>query len=83
MDTQTQADDVLLTTNQVRERIGRVSVMALWRWQRDERVQFPRPDATINGRNYWRASTIRSWQNTMTARPQLTLSPRNADRIAA
>jgi predicted DNA-binding transcriptional regulator AlpA len=60
--------DAMLATAQVRERCGKVSTMCLWRWQRDERVQFPPPDATINGRNYWRLSTIRAWQDRMTAR---------------
>jgi hypothetical protein len=61
-------DDGMLTTAQVRERCGRVTTMCLWRWQRDERVQFPPPDVTILGRNYWRASTVRAWQDRMIAR---------------
>jgi predicted DNA-binding transcriptional regulator AlpA len=65
----THQEDVLLTTAQVRQMVGQVSVMCLWRWQRDERVQFPAPDASINSRNYWRSSTIKAWQDRMTAQP--------------
>jgi hypothetical protein len=52
-------DDTLLTATQARARVGGVSAMCVWRWQRDPRVQFPQPDVVINGRNYWFAGTIR------------------------
>jgi hypothetical protein len=64
---QSQLNDPLLTTNQVRALAGSVSTMCLWRWQRDDGVRFPPPDAQINGRNYWRGSTIKSWQDRMAA----------------
>jgi predicted DNA-binding transcriptional regulator AlpA len=54
-------DDSLLTSNQTRARIGGVSHMCIWRWIRDERVQFPQP-IQINRRNYWRLGDLRRWQ---------------------
>jgi hypothetical protein len=66
------SDEVLLTSAQVRKLVGNVSIMCLWRWQRDERVQFPMPDASINSRNYWRSTTIRAWQDRMTTQPPAT-----------
>lgn len=57
--TQLIDDDTLLTSAQVRARVGGVSNMCIWRWTRDERVQFPAPDVVINSRKYWYAATIR------------------------
>ena len=54
-------DDTLLTSNQTRARVGNVSHMCIWRWVRDERVQFPAP-VQINRRNYWRLGDLRRWQ---------------------
>lgn len=51
-------DDVLVTSRQVRARIGGVTAMCVWRWTRDGK--FPAP-MRINGRNYWRASVVRAW----------------------
>ena len=60
---QTAADnETLLTTAQVRARLGRVSTMSLWRWARDPRVAFPAPDVVLNHRNYWRLGTLRRWE---------------------
>jgi hypothetical protein len=54
-------DETLLTSAQVRARVGNVSTMCIWRWTRDERVQFPAPDVVINKRKYWYAGTIRQF----------------------
>jgi len=54
-------DDILLTSAQVRARVGGVSNMCIWRWMRDERVQFPHP-VKMNQRNYWRLGDLRRWQ---------------------
>jgi predicted DNA-binding transcriptional regulator AlpA len=54
-------DDTLLTSIQTRARVGNVSDMCIWRWMRDERVQFPKP-IQINRRNYWRLGDLRRWQ---------------------
>lgn len=53
-------DETLLTSNQTRDLVGGVSHMCLWRWQRDERVNFPHP-IQINRRNYWRIGDVRRW----------------------
>jgi len=60
-------DDTLLTSAQVRARVGGVSTMCIWRWMRDPRVQFPLP-VKINSRNYWRLGALRQWQAEQTAR---------------
>lgn len=60
-------DDALLTAAQTRARIGGVSAMCIWRWMRDERVQFPAP-IKINNRNYWRLGDLRRWQATQAAK---------------
>jgi predicted DNA-binding transcriptional regulator AlpA len=54
-------DDTLLTSAQVRARVGDRSNMCIWRWMRDPRVQFPRP-VKMNSRNYWRLGDLRQWQ---------------------
>jgi hypothetical protein len=55
-------DQAMLNSTQVRALVGGVTTMAIWRWQRDPRVQFPLPDVVINHRNYWYAGSIRRWQ---------------------
>jgi predicted DNA-binding transcriptional regulator AlpA len=64
-------DDALLNSVQVRQLVGGVSDMAIWRWQRDERVRFPAPDVVINGRRYWYRATIRRWQAERATTPVL------------
>jgi predicted DNA-binding transcriptional regulator AlpA len=54
-------DEALLTSAQVRARVGGVSAMCIWRWQRDPKVQFPAP-LKMNSRNYWRLGDLRRWQ---------------------
>ena len=54
-------EDTLLTSKQVRARVGNVSDMCIWRWMRDDRVQFPKP-MQMNRRNYWRLGDLRRWQ---------------------
>jgi predicted DNA-binding transcriptional regulator AlpA len=54
-------DDTLLTSAQMRARVGGVSTMCIWRWMRDPRVQFPHP-VKLNSRNYWRLGDLRQWQ---------------------
>ena len=53
-----EVDESLVTSKQVRARIGGVSAMCVWRWTRDGK--FPKP-VRINGRNYWRSGVIRAW----------------------
>lgn len=40
-----------LTEKQLRARYGNVSPMTIWRWERDEQLEFPKP-IYINGRKY-------------------------------
>jgi predicted DNA-binding transcriptional regulator AlpA len=42
----------LLNSRQVKERYGNVSDQTIWRWLRDERLGFPKPEQ-IRRRNYW------------------------------
>jgi hypothetical protein len=55
-------DERWLNANQVKAAVGCVSSMCIWRWTNDPRVQFPKPDAVLNGRRYWKVGTIRRWQ---------------------
>jgi hypothetical protein len=74
--------DPLLDSNKARQAAGAGTAMTLWRWQRDPRVQFPRPDLVINNRNYWHASTIRAWRERMAARPNTKAEAPAVTRIA-
>jgi hypothetical protein len=69
------SDDSLLNSAQVRALAGNISVMCLWRWQRDPRVQFPPPDIIITKRNYWRAGTIKGWLGRMQAASRTPAAP--------
>jgi predicted DNA-binding transcriptional regulator AlpA len=59
-------EDVYLTAAQVRSRYGGMSDMCLWRWLRDERLNFPRP-LIINGRRYWRLRELIAWERARAA----------------
>jgi predicted DNA-binding transcriptional regulator AlpA len=52
-----QADDKYVTSRQVRDELGGVSDMTLWRWENDPELGFPKP-IRINRRRYWRAAEI-------------------------
>ena len=67
--TQILDEDTLLTSKQVRARVGSVSDMCIWRWMRDDRVQFPKP-MQMNRRNYWRLGDLRRWQAEQAERAQ-------------
>jgi len=41
-----------LSAAQVRRRYGDISDTSLWRWSRDEKLNFPKP-VYINGRRFW------------------------------
>ena len=78
--------DAMLNGKQACAASGAGTTMTLWRWQHDPRVQFPAPDATINNRNYWRASTIRAWQIRMSEQVTKARPPagaRTAEQHAA
>ena len=50
----------LQTAKQVRERLGNISDMGLWRWLKDPELGFPRP-IVINNFRYWDESEIDAW----------------------
>jgi len=53
----------LIPARVVRETLGNISDMTMWRWLHDENyrhLNFPKP-ITIATRRYWRQSDIDSW----------------------
>jgi predicted DNA-binding transcriptional regulator AlpA len=50
----------LITSRQLRDRIGGVSAMAIWRWSNDPELCFPKP-IVINNLRYWREEEIEAW----------------------
>ncbi|KGJ15125.1 helix-turn-helix transcriptional regulator [Paracoccus sanguinis] len=50
----------LMTASEVMAKFA-VSKMSLWRWQRDEKLGFPKP-IRIRNRNYYRESEIARFQ---------------------
>jgi predicted DNA-binding transcriptional regulator AlpA len=58
-----EAATVYLTAAQVRGRYGNVSEMTLWRWLRDEKLNFPRP-YRVNKRRLWKAGELTAWERT-------------------
>lgn len=59
------ADTVYLNAAQVRTRYGGMSDMALWRWLRDETLDFPKP-LIINNRRFWLAAALSDWERKRT-----------------
>jgi predicted DNA-binding transcriptional regulator AlpA len=49
----------LISSARVRELLGGIAPMSLWRWRRREPT-FPKP-VVIAKRNYWRVAAIKSW----------------------
>jgi len=52
--------NTLLTSRKVREVLGGISEMTLWRWLKAPALQFP-PPMKIRSRNYWRREDIEAW----------------------
>jgi predicted DNA-binding transcriptional regulator AlpA len=52
----------------MREYVGRVSEMTIWRWTRKH--DFPPPDIIIDKRRFWRRSTLDAWLTRMSAMPR-------------
>ncbi len=44
----------------LRKRLGDVSLMTIWRFQKDEKLGFPRP-AIIRSRRYWDADEVEAF----------------------
>jgi predicted DNA-binding transcriptional regulator AlpA len=56
-----EARQIFLTSAQVRGRYGAISAMALWRWLRDPRMDFPQP--IYFGRlRFWRVNDLEEWE---------------------
>jgi predicted DNA-binding transcriptional regulator AlpA len=53
--------DNLLTTAQLRTRLGGVSEMTIWRYERDPKLGFPKP-LRIKRRKYWRVRDIETFE---------------------
>lgn len=60
------APENLMTASEVMEKFS-VSKMSLWRWQRDEKVGFPKP-IRIRNRNYYLESDIARFQADLIAK---------------
>lgn len=54
--------DRLITSRQLREALGGISEMTVWRYERDEALGFPEP-LRIRKRKFWRAADIDQWLN--------------------
>ncbi|WP_019196488.1 helix-turn-helix transcriptional regulator [Afipia birgiae] len=50
----------LMNSKNVRERLGGLSPMTIWRYQNDEKLGFPKP-ITIRNRNFWDADEIEAF----------------------
>jgi predicted DNA-binding transcriptional regulator AlpA len=50
-----------ITRKKVLERFGGISVMTLWRWERDAKLNFPQP-TEINGRKYFDLAEVEAWE---------------------
>ena len=50
----------LITARRLRELLGDVSDMCIWRWQNDPAKAFPHP-LYIGKRRYWRETEVRAW----------------------
>lgn len=55
--------ETLLKTAEVKARLGNITDMTLWRWERDPRLNFPQP-VRINRRKYFRQSDLEAWAET-------------------
>jgi predicted DNA-binding transcriptional regulator AlpA len=53
--------DQYLPSSAVKRRYGHRSDMALWRWLRDPKLDFPKP-IVISRRRYWALSELRRWE---------------------
>jgi hypothetical protein len=61
--------DIYLTARQIRERYGKVSDMAIWRWLRDPALGFPQP-LVINTRRLWKLADLEAFEARQAAKPK-------------
>lgn len=53
----------MIAARKVRERVGQISDMTLYRWGRNEALNFPQP-TIIQRRRYWSEEDIDTWLKT-------------------
>ncbi|OSP53818.1 AlpA family transcriptional regulator [Pseudoruegeria sp. SK021] len=53
-------DHKLIAASAVRDALGGVSDMTLWRWLNDPALNFPKP-IYISKRRYWREASLSAW----------------------
>lgn len=53
-------ENKLIPAAAVRDALGGISDMTLWRWLNDDALNFPKP-IKIQKRRYWRAEEIVAW----------------------
>jgi predicted DNA-binding transcriptional regulator AlpA len=53
-------ENKLIPAAAVRDALGGISDMTLWRWLNDDALNFPKP-IKIQKRRYWRAEEIAAW----------------------
>jgi predicted DNA-binding transcriptional regulator AlpA len=53
----------LLPTKEVMSRLGGVSQMTIWRYLKDDELDFPKP-IYIKTRRYWREDDLEAWLET-------------------
>lgn len=56
----TQVDHRRIAIARVRELCGNVSEMSIWRWLKDEELDFPKP-IYIGRRRYWKEAEVLAW----------------------
>ncbi|WP_159453067.1 transcriptional regulator [Pseudooctadecabacter jejudonensis] len=49
-----------LNSVELRDRLGGISTMTLWRMGQDETLNFPEP-SRIRGRRYWSEAALATW----------------------
>lgn len=49
-----------ISARHVRDRVGKISAMTLWRWLSNDQLGFPKP-TIIQRRRYWQESDIDDW----------------------
>jgi predicted DNA-binding transcriptional regulator AlpA len=56
-----QTERQYIIRRKLRARFGDISEMTLWRWEHDQKLNFPAP-LRINGRKYYDLREIEDWE---------------------
>ncbi len=65
-----QNDNQLIPSKPLREKLGGISDMTLWRWLNNPEIDFPRP-IMISKRRYWRELGIDEWIKRMSGQQDI------------